>query len=134
MASGALNFFFKALVAAAPIPAEGLDPLVSVVHRKLVANLEVSTGSLWVLAIPIGLLFWGFLRRFPDRPYLQIVDRFPTLPAGMRALLVAAVLGSVLNDSGAIIGGIMAMVASLALAHLLMGGPPPVRDGGPPSR
>lgn len=102
---------------------EGLGPLLSVVQRKLLANLEVSTSSLWVLAIPLGLLFWGFLRRFPDRPYRQIGRRFPTLPAGMRALLVAAVLGSALNDSGAIIGGIMALVASLSLAVLLLGLP-----------
>jgi hypothetical protein len=110
---------------------EGLEPLTSIVTRKLVANLEVSTGSLWVLAIPLGLLFWGFLRRYPDRPYRQIAASFPTLPAAMRALLVAAVLGSALNDSGAIIGGIMALIAAVSLAVLLVGlapTPGPVRE------
>jgi len=113
---------------------EGLDPLTSVVHRKLVANLEVSTGSVWVLAIPVGLLLWWFLRQHPDRPLARIVAGFPTLPAGLRALLVAAVLGSLLNDSGAIIGGLMALIASLALVERLVAleVPAAVRAGGDP--
>lgn len=109
---------------------EGLGPLFSVAQRKLLANLEVSTSSLWVLAIPLALIFWSFLRRYPDRPYAAIVARFEALPAGLAALLVAAVLGSALNDSGAIIGGIMATIAATSLAVLLLALPPgePVRD------
>jgi hypothetical protein len=115
---------------------EGPGPLLSVVQRKLLANLEVSTSSLWVLAIPLALVFWTFLRRYPDRPYEQLVARFPTLPAGLSALLVAALLGSALNDSGAIIGGIMAAVAATSLAILLLALEPsgPVRGDGPSQR
>lgn len=111
---------------------EGLNPIVSMVQRKLVANLEVSTSSLWVLAIPLGLAFWLFLRRYRDRPYQRITASFATLPSGLAAALVAGVLGSALNDSGAIIGGVMSMVVGTSLAVLLLEGDPPegaVRDG-----
>lgn len=105
------------------IGSEGPAPVLSLVQRKLAANLEVSTSSLWVLAIPLALAFWVFLRRFPDRPYQAMVDRFPTLRAGLAAALVAGVLGSALNDSGAIIGGVMATVVGAALVALLVEGP-----------
>jgi hypothetical protein len=121
------------------IGSEGPAPVLAMVERKLSANLEVSTSSLWVLCIPLGLAFWWFLRRSPGRPYQGIVERFPVLPAGLGAALTAGVLGSALNDSGAIIGGIMAMVVASALAVLLVdrgrGGEdpevpdPPVRAG-----
>ncbi|MEZ5137868.1 MAG: hypothetical protein R2711_03575 [Acidimicrobiales bacterium] len=114
------------------IGAEGLDPLASVAHRKLIANLEVSTASIWVLAIPVAALLWWFLRHHAGPPSARILAAFPTLRAGLHALVVAAVLGSLLNDSGAIIGGLMALVASLALADRLVAlePPAPVRADG----
>jgi multidrug efflux pump subunit AcrB len=90
------------------------------VQRKLAANVEVSTSSLWVLAIPLALAFWLYLRRSQGRPFDRLTAAFTTLPAGLWAALVAAVLGSALNDSGAIIGGVMAMVVATSLAVLLV--------------
>jgi hypothetical protein len=99
---------------------EGLEPLTSVIERKLVANLQVSTSSLWVLAIPLALALWLYLVRFPTRPYARMREGFPTLPAGLAAGVVAGVLGSLLNDSGTIVGGVAAMVLAAALAVLLV--------------
>lgn len=103
---------------------EGPSPVLSMVERKLAANLEVSTSSLWVLAIPLAVAFWLYLRRSQGHPFEALRASFTTLPAGLWAALVAAVLGSALNDSGAIIGGIMAMVVATSLAVLLVGHDP----------
>jgi hypothetical protein len=104
---------------------EGPSPVLSMIERKLTANLEVSTSSLWVLAIPLGLAFWLYLRRSQGRPFEALAASFATLPAGLWAALVAAVLGSAVNDSGAIIGGVMAMVVAVSLAVLLVSSPDP---------
>jgi hypothetical protein len=100
---------------------DGLGPLWSVVERKLAANLVVSVTSLWVVAIPIALGLWVYLRRFPTRPYRRMRAEVGSLPAALAGILVAAVLGSALNDSGAIVGGVAAMVVAVALVVLLMG-------------
>jgi hypothetical protein len=108
---------------------EGIQPLLSIVERKGLANLRVSTSSFWVAAIPIGIAFWLFLRFFPSRPLRQLTERIPTLAAGLAAVVVAAVLGSALNDSGAIVGGVTLMVVSASLAYLAVGpepAPPPL--------
>lgn len=99
---------------------EGPSPVIAMVQRKLTANLEVSTSSLWVLAIPLAIAFWLYLRRSQNRPFEAMATSFATLPAGLWAALVAAILGSALNDSGAIIGGVMAMVLATSLAVLLL--------------
>ncbi|WP_421120072.1 hypothetical protein ACE2AJ_01585 [Aquihabitans daechungensis] len=99
---------------------EGPSPVIAMVQRKLTANLAVSTSSLWVLAIPLAIAFWLYLRRSQRRPFEAMAASFATLPAGLWAALVAAVLGSALNDSGAIIGGIVAMVLATSLAVLLV--------------
>ena len=99
---------------------EGPSPVIAMVERKLAANLEVSTSSLWVLAIPLAIAFWLYLRRSQGQPFTAMAVSFATLPAGLWAALVAAVLGSALNDSGAIIGGVMAMVLATSLAVLLL--------------
>lgn len=117
---------------------EGLGPLFSIMERKLLANLRVSTSSLWVAAIPIALAFWLYLMRGPGRPIQGLRDRLPTLGAGLAAALVAAVLGSLVNDSGAIVGGVASMVLAASLLVLLLepatGGPPDPGPAAGPSR
>ena len=83
--------------------------------------------ALWVAAIPVAIVFWVFLRPAPEPP-----DRRPraggsrALPPAWRAATVAAVLGSLVNDSGAIVGGVAAMVLTASLVHLVVSpGPEP---------
>jgi hypothetical protein len=99
---------------------EGLGPLFSIMERKLLANLSVSTSSMWVTAIPIAILFWVFLARSPGRPLADLLGRVPELRAGLGAAIVAAVLGSMVNDSGAIIGGVAALVMATSVAHFTL--------------
>lgn len=104
---------------------EGVGPLLSIVQRKLLANLEVSTSSLWVAAVPIAVALWVLVTRHPSRPLDGLRADMPTLGAGLAAAGVAALLGSLLNDSGAIVGGVAAMVLTASVVHLLM-----VREAG----
>lgn len=99
---------------------EGIGPLMSIIQRKLLANLEVSTSSVWVAAIPVALAFWLLLVRSPRRPTRQLEAATPGLRAGLAAAAVAAALGSIVNDSGAIVGGVAAMVLTATLVFLLL--------------
>lgn len=99
---------------------EGVGPLLSIIQRKLLANLEVSTSSFWIAAIPIGIAVWVLIARHPRRPLLGLRAELPTIGAGLTAALVAALLGSLLNDSGAIVGGVAAMVLTASVVNLLM--------------
>jgi hypothetical protein len=99
---------------------EGLGPLLSIVERKLLANLRVTTTSFWVAAIPIAVAFIVFLARYPSRPLDGLRARIPTLGAGLAAAAVAAVLGSAANDSGAIVGGVTLLVVAASLVHLTL--------------
>lgn len=99
---------------------EGLEPLLSIMERKALANLRVTTTSFWVAAIPIAIGFIVFLARYRGRPLDRLRDRIPTLQAGLLAAAVAAVLGSAANDSGAIVGGVTLMVVAASLVHLVV--------------
>ncbi|MFZ6002670.1 MAG: hypothetical protein ACOYXM_01930 [Actinomycetota bacterium] len=99
---------------------EGIGPLLSIIQRKLLANLEVSTSSVWVAAIPIALAFWLLLVRSPRRPTRQLEAATPGLRAGLAGAAVAAILGSLVNDSGAIVGGVASTVLTATLIFLLL--------------
>jgi hypothetical protein len=99
---------------------EGLQPLISIMERKLLANLRVSTSSFWVAAIPIGIAFWILLMYLGSRPLPRLHERIPTLAAGLAAAVVAAVLGSIVNDSGAIVGGVTVLVITASQAYLAL--------------
>ena len=111
---------------------EGLEPLISIMERKLLANLGVTTSSFWVAVIPVGVAFMIFLTRYPTRPMARLRERIPTLQAGVWASVVAAVLGSAVNDSGAIVGGVTLFVLVIALAWLALVTLPPLTPSGPP--
>src|ERR687894_1385493 len=99
---------------------EGLEPLLSIMERKLLANLGVTTSSFWVAAIPVAVAFLVFLSRYPTHPMAHMRERIPTLRAGIVATIVAAVLGSAVNDSGAIVGGVALFVLVASLAWLAL--------------
>jgi hypothetical protein len=99
---------------------EGTQPLFDIVERKLLANLRVTTSSFWVAAIPVAIAFIVFLARYPGRPLDRLRRHIPTLQAGLVAAYLAALLGSAVNDSGAIVGGVTLMVLATALAVLVL--------------
>lgn len=101
---------------------EGIGPLVSIVQRKFVANLRVSTRSFWVAAIPVSVATWAFLRWWRTRPLARLHARIPSLHAALLAATVAAVVGSLVNDSGAIVGGVAGTVLAASLAFLVSTG------------
>lgn len=111
---------------------EGAGPLIDIVERKLLANLGVSTTSFWVAAIPVAVLFFVFLSRYPSHPLATVRAGVPTLQAGFLAALSAAVLGSLVNDSGAIVGGVTLLVVAASFAHLVLEPEPvPLPDSAP---
>jgi hypothetical protein len=99
---------------------EGLEPLLSIMERKALANLGVTTSSFWVAVIPVAVAFLIFLARFPTRPMTELYARIPPLRAGVWAAIVAAILGSAVNDSGAIVGGVTLFVLVLGLVWLAL--------------
>jgi hypothetical protein len=110
---------------------EGLEPLLSIIERKLLANLGVTTSSFWVAVIPMAVAFLVYLSRYPTRPMERIREQVPTLRAGVVASIVAAVLGSAVNDSGAIVGGVTLFVLVASLAWLALDATTPVSTDGP---
>jgi hypothetical protein len=76
----------------------------------------------------VAIAFIVFLARYPGRPLAVVHQRFPMLQAGLVAAYVAAVLGTLANDSGAIIGGVTLTVLALSLAALSLGSDVPARS------
>ena len=106
---------------------EGLGPLLSIMERKLLANLGVTTSSFWVAMIPLAVAFMLFLSRYPTRPMARMHSRVPTLRAGVsrRSWPPCCAAG---DTSGAIRGRTMSWscVARLARSRHV-----PDRSGGP---
>jgi hypothetical protein len=110
---------------------EGLGPLLSIVERKLLANFGVTTTSFWVAMVPVAVAFLVFLARDPTRPLGRLYVALPALRAGVIASIVAAVLGSAVNDSGLTVGGVTLFVVVAALAWLALEAVVPETAGAP---
>ena len=96
---------------------DGFGPLFAIVERKFAAALRESTRSVWALAIPIGIALVVALDRVGRKPLMVLREKIPLLSAALVTIYVGALLGSALNDSGAIVGGLVFFTLSGALAY-----------------
>ncbi len=102
------------------VSSDGWQSLELVVRRKLNQNLRTFTDSIWRLEVLAFLVFAGALTLRAEQELRRITDRLPEMRAAMWGLLVAAVLGFALNDSGLAVPGMMMAVANPVLVIFLL--------------
>ena len=97
---------------------DGLGPLTDVIVRKLGANLAVLPTSIWVPLVPSVLAFFAWLAWGKSAQLEMLRARAPELRPAFVGVLVAAVLGFALNDSGIAVPAMMLGVLNPVLVYL----------------
>ncbi len=83
----------------------------TILQRKLEANLNVLTSTVWTIVIPAALLYFAYLTWRPNRFMQRVMDAHPSFrPFGASAILLG-VLAWGLNDSGVSMPAMMLMIA-----------------------
>jgi hypothetical protein len=99
---------------------DGLRPFTDAVQRKLAANLSVIPTSIWIPLVPSVLAFYAWLA-YGSSPRLEAMRfRAPEMRPALVGLLVAAVLGMALNDSGIAVPAMMLGVLNPVLVRLAL--------------
>ncbi|MBV8949537.1 MAG: hypothetical protein JOZ99_01580 [Actinobacteria bacterium] len=99
------------------VGAGDLDGIVTVIQRKLHANLSVLT-SVWIVSVLVSLAFVAWLAFAAPRRMAAVRSTVPELHAALSALPVLLVLGFALNDSGIAVPGMMFGVIDSVLVYL----------------
>ncbi|HVE76626.1 MAG TPA: hypothetical protein VND22_07665 [Actinomycetota bacterium] len=88
------------------------DPLTVwlVLQRKLETGVRIAISNYWGLAVPGAAIAIVQLHRRSPYRLRELMRNNPALTAGLDALLLAAVLGSLVNDSGLAVAGLMLAV------------------------
>ncbi|MBA2326549.1 MAG: hypothetical protein H0V95_07890 [Actinobacteria bacterium] len=86
---------------------EGVAGVATIIERKLGSSLETLSTSVWGLIVPVALVFLAYLARRSPVSLRDLTARFPELQAAIVGVLVLAVLGFTLNDSGIAVPGVM---------------------------
>ncbi len=98
---------------------DGWSGLVTVIERKLDANLANITNTVWAFVVPTALVLLGYLiLRAPGR-LRELERRCPSLRAGAIGAVALLVLGFALNDSGIRVPALMLVVFDAALVVVL---------------
>jgi hypothetical protein len=96
----------------------GSGGFVTVIQRKASEAFDSLTAYHWIVLILAIVALTAYVWTRMGSPLRVATDRIPTLvPAGI-ALVVAAVLGAALNDSGITISGMMLVVAGAAVVYI----------------
>jgi hypothetical protein len=102
------------------IAEDGVTPLSDVIIRKIGANLAVLPTSVWVPLVPSVLAFLAWLAWGSSARLEVLRTRAPELRPAFVGVLVAAVLGFALNDSGIAVPAMMLGVLNPVLVYLTL--------------
>jgi hypothetical protein len=97
---------------------DGLGPLTDAIVRKIGANLAVLPTSIFVPLVPSVLAFLAWLAWGKSAQLELLRARAPELQPAFVGVLVAAVLGFALNDSGIAVPAMMLGVLNPVLVYL----------------
>jgi hypothetical protein len=97
---------------------DGLGPLADAIIRKMGENLSVLPTSVWVPLVPSVLAFLAWLAWGRQIRLENLRARAPELRPAFVGVLVAAVLGFALNDSGIAVPAMMLGVLNPVLVYL----------------
>jgi hypothetical protein len=100
------------------IAEDGATPLTDAIIRKIGANLAVLPTSIWVPLVPSVLAFLAWLAWGRSSRIEMLRTRAPELRPALVGVLVAAVLGFALNDSGIAVPAMMLGVLNPVLVYL----------------
>jgi hypothetical protein len=96
----------------------GWDAFATVIHRKLDANFAVLFQSTWTVMFPIVLFGLGYIVYSTPGGLRALADHVLQIRAALYGLVVLAVLGFALNDSGIAVPGMMLGVVAPTLIVL----------------
>ncbi len=99
---------------------EGLAGLETVIQRKINANLNILTSSVWSFVIPAALGFLAFLTWRPPRLLRQLFRHVPGMQACVVGVLATGAIGGVVNDSGIAIPAIMLTLLLPFVAYVIL--------------
>jgi hypothetical protein len=99
---------------------DGLRPFADAVQRKISENLSVIPTSIWIPLVPAVLAFYAWLAYGSSPSLEEIRLRAPAMRPALVGLLVAAVLGMALNDSGIAVPAMMLGVLNPVLVRLAL--------------
>ncbi|MEW6476141.1 MAG: hypothetical protein AB1679_28110 [Actinomycetota bacterium] len=97
---------------------DGFRPLTDAIIRKLGENLSVLPTSVWVPLVPSVVAFLAWLAWGRSIRLERLRARAPELRPAFVGVLVAAVLGFALNDSGIAVPAMMLGVLNPVLVYL----------------
>jgi hypothetical protein len=99
---------------------KGVQPFTDAVVRKIGENLSVLPTSIWIPLVPSVLAFLAWLA-YGSSPRLEAIrHRAPEMRPAFVGLLVAAVLGMALNDSGIAVPAMMLGVMNPIVVRLAL--------------
>jgi hypothetical protein len=96
----------------------GSGDSVTVIQRKASEAFDSLTAYHWVVLILVVVALTAFVWTRMGSPLRLAADRIPTLKPTAIAFIVAAVLNTVLNDSGITIFGMMLAIAGVVVIYL----------------
>jgi hypothetical protein len=99
---------------------DGFRPFSDAIQRKIAENLSVIPTSIWIPLVPAVLGFYAWLA-YGSSPVLdEIRRRAPSMRPALIGLLICAVLGMALNDSGIAVPAMMLGVLNPVLVRLAL--------------
>ncbi|MEN6324744.1 MAG: hypothetical protein ABFD18_00835 [Syntrophomonas sp.] len=101
----------------------GTHDLITIIFRKLAMNIKLINYSIWSYVFLVILTTLGILFYVPVGGMAFIKAKYPILFKGLSGILVAAIVGGIINDSGIVLAATTSIYMVTPILILMVNSP-----------
>ncbi len=97
----------------------GLEIIYSIIARKLAMNIKLFGVTIWSKVLVSSIVFLTVLFYRPFGACKKIFDKYKNYSIGLVGVLVACIVGFIVNDSGVVVAGTSIIFLAASLMYLV---------------
>lgn len=98
----------------------GLLVVYSIIHRKILMNIKLFSVTIWSKVLITTIIFLAILFYRPFGTCKKIFNKYSNFSKGLMGILVACIVGFLVNDSGVIAAATSIIFLGMSLMYLII--------------
>lgn len=98
----------------------GITELITIVIRKISMNIRLFGVTMWSKALVASIIVFAILAYRPSGLLKKVFDKYSYLSIGWTAVIVASLVGFMVNDSGVVAAATCMIYLSFSLLYILI--------------
>ena len=98
----------------------GIVELIMIIVRKISMNFKLFRITIWSKVLVVSIIVFAIIFNRPAGLLKTVIDKYPCLSIGWAAVVIASIVGFIVNDSGVVAAATCMIYLSFSLLYVLI--------------